>query len=101
MNPFGDLNNSHSTWSGTLTIYNLPPHLCQKRMYLLLTILISGLRQPNNDIDMFLELLMEHMSKLWEEGVQMMDASLKKEFTLKAIIFVTITDYPSLFSLLG
>jgi hypothetical protein len=50
---------------------------------------------------MFLEPLMEHMQKLWEEGVQMMDASLKKEFTLKAIIFVTITDYPSLFSLLG
>jgi hypothetical protein len=33
--------------------------------------------------------------------VKMMDASLRKKFTLKAIIFVTITDYPSLFSLLG
>jgi hypothetical protein len=63
--------------------------------------LISGPRQPGNDIDMFLEPLMEDMQKLWEEGVKMMDASLKKEFTLKAIIFVTITDYPSLFSLLG
>jgi hypothetical protein len=31
----------------------------------------------------------------------MMDASLKKEFTPKAIIFVTITDYPGLFSLSG
>jgi hypothetical protein len=30
-----------------------------------------------------------------------MDASLKKEFTLKAIIFVTITDYLGLFSLSG
>jgi hypothetical protein len=50
---------------------------------------------------MFLEPLMEDMQKLWEEGVQMMDASLKKEFTLKPINFVTITDYPSLFSLLG
>ena len=28
-----------------------------------------------------------------------MDASVKKEFTLKSIIFVTITDYPSLFAL--
>jgi putative N-acetylmannosamine-6-phosphate epimerase len=63
--------------------------------------LISGLRQPDNDIDVFLEPLMEDMQKLWEEGVQMMDASLKKEFTLKVIIFVTITDYPSLFSLSG
>jgi hypothetical protein len=32
---------------------------------------------------------------------EMMDPSRKKEFTLKSIIFVTITDYPSLFSLSG
>ena len=31
----------------------------------------------------------------------MMDAYLRKKFTLKAIIFVTITDYPGLFSLSG
>jgi len=28
----------------------------------------------------------------------MMDASIKKEFTLKAIIFVTIIDFPGLFT---
>jgi hypothetical protein len=49
----------------------------------------------------FLEPLMEYMKKLWEEGVEMMDASLRKKFTLTAIIFVTITDYPGLFSLSG
>jgi hypothetical protein len=43
---------------------------------------------------------MEDMKILWEDGVKMMDAFLE-EFTLKAIIFVTITDYPSLFSLSG
>jgi hypothetical protein len=63
--------------------------------------IISRLRQPGNDIDMFLEPLIEDMKILWEKGVKMMYASLKKEFTLKAIIFVTITDYPSLFSLPG
>ena len=31
----------------------------------------------------------------------MMDAFVKMEFTLKAIIFVTITDYPGLFALSG
>ena len=44
---------------------------------------------------------MEDMKKPWEEGVEMMDASLRKKLTLKAIIFVTITDYPGRFSLLG
>jgi hypothetical protein len=53
--------------------------------------IISKLRQTGNDIDVFLEPLMEDIKILWEEGVKMMDASLKK-FTLKAIIFVTITD---------
>ena len=63
--------------------------------------IISGPKQPGNDIDVFLEPLMEDMKVLWEDGVKMMDAYVKKEFTLKAIIFVTITDYPGLFALLG
>jgi hypothetical protein len=101
MNPFGDLSISHSTWPVILTIYNLPPWVCQQCRYLLLTMIISGPKQSGNDIDVFLEPFMEDMKILWEEGVKMMDTSLKKEFTLKAIIFVTITDYPSLFSLSG
>jgi hypothetical protein len=44
---------------------------------------------------------MDDIKILWEKGVEMMDASLRKKFTLKDIIFVTITDYPGLFSLLG
>ena len=99
MNPFGDLSSYHITCSIILTVYNLPSYLCLKRRYLLLTMLISGLKQPGNDIDVFLEPLMEDMKMLWEEGVKMMDAFIKKEFTLKAIIFVTITDYPGLFAL--
>jgi hypothetical protein len=101
MNPFDDHNSSHNTWPVILTIYNLPPYLYQKRRYLLLTMIISGPKQRGNDIDVFLEPLMEDMKILWEEGVKMMNASLKKEFTLKVIIFVTITDYPGLFHCRG
>lgn len=100
MNPFGDFSSSHNTLPVILTIYNLPPSICQKRRYLLLTMLISRPKQPGNDIDVFLEPLMDDMKKLWE-GVEMMDASVQKKFTLKAIIFVTIADYPGLFSLSG
>ena len=43
---------------------------------------------------------MEYMKLLLEKGVEIMDASqIIKKFTLKAIIFVTIIDYPGLFSL--
>jgi hypothetical protein len=42
MNPFGDLSSSHNTWPVILTIYNLPPWLCEKRRYLLLSCIIPG-----------------------------------------------------------
>jgi len=41
----------------------------------LLAMNIFGPRQPGNDIDVFLEPLMEDMKILWEKGVNMMDAS--------------------------
>jgi hypothetical protein len=64
MNPFNERMTDHSTWPVILTMYNLPTYLCQKRKYLLLTILISGLKQPGIDIDVFLEPLMQEMERL-------------------------------------
>jgi hypothetical protein len=73
MNPSGDMRNPHSTRSIIMCIYNLPPWLCDKRKYLLLTTLISGPKQAGIDIDVFLEPLMEDMQKLWEHGVNVWD----------------------------
>jgi hypothetical protein len=58
MNPFGEMRNPHSTWSVIMCIFNLPPWLCHKRKYLLLTTLISGPKQAGIDIDVLLEPLM-------------------------------------------
>jgi hypothetical protein len=44
---------------------------------------------------------MEEMEKFWKHGVEMWDEYRRETFTLKAIIFVTINDYPTLFSLSG
>jgi hypothetical protein len=41
------------------------------------------------------------MKILWVTGVQMLDEYRKDSFTLRAIIFVTINDYPALFTLSG
>jgi hypothetical protein len=51
MDPFGEMRYPHSTWPIIMCIYNLPPWLCHKRKYLLLTTLISGPKQAG--IDMF------------------------------------------------
>jgi hypothetical protein len=99
MNPFNERNNDHSTWP--VSLYNIPTYLCQKRKYLLLTILISGPKQPGIDINVFLEPLMEEMERLWRVGEPMYDAFRKEDFICRAIIFVTTNDYPALFVLSG
>ena len=68
---------------------------------LLLTILISGPKQPGIDIDVFLEPLMQEMERLWRHGELMYDAFRKEDFICRAIIFVTTNDYPMLFTLSG
>jgi hypothetical protein len=73
MNPFVENRTVHSTWPVILAMYNLPTWLCHKRKYLMLSILIQGLKQAGTDIDVFLEPLMEDMAKLWNEGVRMWD----------------------------
>ena len=94
MNPFGENRTVHSTWPVILAMYNLPTWLCHKRKYLMLSILIQGPKQAGIDIDVFLEPLMEDMAKLWNEGVRMWDQYQREYFTLRAIVFVTIHDFP-------
>ena len=73
MNPFGNLSSNHSSWPVLLMIYNLPPWLCMKRKYVMLCMMISGPRQPGNDIDVYLSPLIEDLTLLWEEGVDAFD----------------------------
>jgi hypothetical protein len=40
---------------------------------------------------------MEEMEKFWKHGVEMWDEYRRETFALKAVIFVTINDYPAYF----
>src|SRR5438128_11723841 len=95
------MSSSHSTWPVFLSILNIPSWLCMKRKYLMLLILIQGPKPPGNDIDVFLEPLLEDMEKLWNDGELVWDEFKQEYFTLRAMIFVAITDYPGGFSLSG
>ncbi|XP_066160061.1 uncharacterized protein [Oryza sativa Japonica Group] len=101
MNPFGDMSSSHSTWLVLITNYNLPPCLCFKRKYIMLCLLIQGPRQPGNDIDVFLEPVIDDLEILWKEGVETWDAYGQENFTLRVLLFCTINDYPALGNLSG
>ncbi|XP_059669134.1 uncharacterized protein LOC132314273 [Cornus florida] len=56
---------------------------------------LSRPKQPGNDIDVFLEPLIENLKELWEKGVEIYVASNKSNFILKAILMWTIHDFPA------
>ena len=101
MNPYGSLSSIHSSWPVLLIIYNLSPMLCMKRKYIMLSMLISGPKQPGNDIDVYLEPLIEDLKELWEEGVDVFDSFKKEVFKMRAMIFCTINDFPAYGNLSG
>ena len=49
--------------------------------------MISGPRQLRNDIDVYLNLLIEDLTKLWDEGVVMFDRYRNETFNLHAMLF--------------
>jgi hypothetical protein len=67
MNPFGETSNSHSTWHVTLCIYNLPSWLCMKCKFIRMPLLISGPVQVGNDIDVYLQPLIDDLFVLWKK----------------------------------
>ncbi|KAL2905095.1 Protease HtpX-like protein 2 [Bienertia sinuspersici] len=101
MNPFGSLSSTHSTWPVILVTYNLPPSLYMKRKYMMLSLLISGPKQPGNDICVYLAPLIADLKKLWEQGVEVFDAHRNETFMLRAMLFCTIQDFPAYGNLSG
>jgi hypothetical protein len=61
MNPFDEWCCSHSTWPVTLCMFNLPSWLCMKQKYIMVLVLIQCPKQPGNDTDMYLRLLVDEL----------------------------------------
>ncbi|XP_074358028.1 uncharacterized protein LOC141697518 [Apium graveolens] len=96
------LTNRYSYWPIVLVTFNLPPWLCMKRKFMMLTILVSGPHEPGNDVDVYLQPLIDDLKKLWEEGEpNVYDAYTKSYFTLKAILLWKINDFPAYGNLSG
>ncbi|XP_074326529.1 uncharacterized protein LOC141664476 [Apium graveolens] len=99
-NPFRGNRTDHSSWPVLLSIYNLPPWLCMKRRYIMLCLLISGPTEPGNDIDVYLQPLIEELQELWR-GKNVYDAYQQESFILRGTLQWTISDYPALGNLSG
>ena len=64
--------------------------------------LIQGPKQPDNDIDVYLRQLVDELLLLWKtEGVRVWDEYKQENFDLRALLFVTINDWPALSNLSG
>ncbi|CAL2256796.1 unnamed protein product [Prunus armeniaca] len=83
-NPHSSLSSKYSCWPVISVTYNLPPWLCMKRKFMMLTLLISDPKQPRNDIDVYLEPLIDDLKSLWDEIRGVYDAHIGEYFTLKA-----------------
>ncbi|XP_019200115.1 PREDICTED: uncharacterized protein LOC109193753 [Ipomoea nil] len=60
-----------------------------------------GPKQPGNNIDVYLAPLVEDLKMLWDEGVMVFDAYSQTNFTLRAMLFCTINDFPAYGNLSG
>jgi hypothetical protein len=101
-NPFGEFSSGHSTWPVTLCMFNLPPWMCMKRKFIMMPVVIQGPKQPGNDIDVYLKPLVDELLLLWkEEGVRVWDEDKQESFDLRALLFISINDWPALSNLSG
>ena len=89
------MSTSYSVWHVILSIYNLPPWVCTKRKYMMMSMLISGPHQPGNDIDVYLRPLVDDLKKLWSQGIEVYNGYKHETFTLRGMLFCTINDLPA------
>ncbi|XP_020249217.1 uncharacterized protein LOC109826604 [Asparagus officinalis] len=100
-NPFRTMSIAHSTWLVILINYNLPPWMCLKAEYFMLSLLIFGPQSPSNNIDIYLQPLIDELKELWEVGLLTYDASIKQSFKLRVALLWTVSDFPGYTMLSG
>ncbi|KAL6210017.1 hypothetical protein ACLB2K_020955 [Fragaria x ananassa] len=61
----------------------------------------DGPKQPGNNIDVYLQPLIDDLKRLWEGVRGVYDANQNQTFTLKGCLLLTINDYPAYGNLSG
>lgn len=84
---------SYSMWPVIVVPYNLPPWMCMKKQFSMITLLIPGPVAPSKDLDVYLRPLIDELKELWEFGVPTYDKSTNSFFNLRASILWTINDF--------
>ncbi|XP_052623718.1 uncharacterized protein LOC111889087 [Lactuca sativa] len=92
-------NNSNTTpyscWPVFLTVYNLPPWLAFKHQYIQLPLIIPGKKSPGQNLDIFLQPLVDELKMLFTDGIETYDAHRKTNFQMKVVLLWTVSDFPA------
>ncbi|XP_025703733.1 uncharacterized protein [Arachis hypogaea] len=99
-NPFRNMSTKYSIWHVILILYNLPPWICLKQTSFILSTLIPRPKMPGNDIDVYLQPLIDELKQLWD-GVETYDAKEGNTFKMCVALMWTISDFPGLENLSG
>ncbi|XP_048426453.1 uncharacterized protein LOC125470830 [Pyrus x bretschneideri] len=100
-NPFGMHGKPHSTWPVLVVVYNLPPWMCMKQPYIMMSLLIPGKKSPGDAIDVFLQPFIDDLRHLWTTGLQTYDTHRQETFIIRAALLWTINDFPAYAMLSG
>lgn len=93
LTPYTRSRGKYSCWPILLTPYNLPPSMCMKKPYMFLSLIVPGPKNPKENMDIYMQPLIDELKQLWETGVVTYDISKKQNFNLRAALLWTISDF--------
>ncbi|KAL4583836.1 hypothetical protein LXL04_008421 [Taraxacum kok-saghyz] len=91
----------YSCWPVFITVYNLPPWLAFKHQYIMLPLIIRGNKSPGQNLDVFLQPLVDELKMLFSNGIETYDAHRRDNFQMRVVLLWTISDLPAYAMLSG
>ena len=67
--------------------------MCMKQPSIIMSFLIEGPHSLGNDVDVYLQPLIDELKELWHTGVETYDYSKNEIFQMRAALMWTINDF--------
>jgi hypothetical protein len=83
------MNLRYNIWPILLIPYNSPPWICMQQSNIMLSVIIPGRKAPGKDMDVYMQLVIDELLVLWEDGVLTHDAYFGKKIRVYAALLRT------------
>jgi len=83
----------YSYWSVIFIAYNLPLRMCMRLKFMFLSMVIHNPNSLDQNIDVFLQSLIDELKQLWSSGTLDYDVFRKQNFLIKETLMWTINDF--------